>query len=109
MITVPAPLTAEYVGRVREVGDGMSFFEDQEEDWYANDCKGSPSDYYAGELAPWLDDFTDTSKPQEAIPVRARSKSKKRREQKKRAEARKKAEAQEKVNAHANPDQYHCD
>ena len=39
----------------------MSFYEDQEDDWFANDCKGVPSDYYAGELAPWQDNFTDTS------------------------------------------------
>jgi hypothetical protein len=41
----------------------MSFFEDQEDDWFANDCKGAPSDYYAGELAPWCDGFTNTSTP----------------------------------------------
>jgi len=41
--------------------EGMSFYEDQEDDWFANDCKGVPSDYYAGDLAPWQDNFTDTS------------------------------------------------
>ena len=68
----------------------MSFFEDQEDDWYANGCKGAPSDYYCGELAPWLDDFTDTSAPvsQQTAP-RKRSKSQKRRAQRRRAEARK--------------------
>lgn len=88
----------------------MSFFEDQYDDWMANDCKGAPSDYYAGELAPWLDDFTDTSEPKNsrALPVRVRSKSKKRREQKKRAEARKKAEAQENANAQDKANQHPC-
>jgi hypothetical protein len=70
----------------------MSFFEDQEDDWFANDCKGAPSDYYAGGLAPWLDDFTDTSakadKALAAVPKK-RSRSQKRRAQRRRAEARK--------------------
>lgn len=39
----------------------MSFFDDQMDDWLDNNCKGLPEDYYAGELAPWKDDFTDTS------------------------------------------------
>lgn len=71
----------------------MSFYEEQEEDWFANDCKGAPSDYYAGELAPWLDKFTDTSKPSKPVGTaqtpRTRSRSKKRREQRKRADLRK--------------------
>ena len=65
----------------------MSFYDDQEDDWFSNDCKGAPSDYYAGELAPWRDRFTDTSKGPAQTP-RTRSRSKKRREQRKRAEAR---------------------
>ena len=74
----------------------MSFFEDQEDDWYANGCKGAPSDYYAGELAPWCDHFTDTSLPAKGPTQtpRTRSKSKKRRDQRIRAEARKKATGQ---------------
>ena len=75
----------------------MSFFEDQEDDWFANGCKGAPSDYYAGELAPWLDDFTDTSagadKAAEVVPKK-RSRSQKRREQRRRAEARKRQAGQ---------------
>jgi len=75
----------------------MSFFEDQEDDWFANNCKGAPSDYYAGELAPWLDDFTHTSakadKTTGAIPKK-RSRSQKRREQRRRAEARKRQAGQ---------------
>jgi hypothetical protein len=32
----------------------VSFFDDQEDDWYANDCKGSPSDYDgAGGIGEW--------------------------------------------------------
>ena len=34
----------------------MSFFDDQMDDWFANDCKGSPDDYYCGEIGPWVDD-----------------------------------------------------
>jgi hypothetical protein len=79
--------------RFQDWGDGeaMSFFDDQEDDWFANDCKGAPSDYYAGELAPWLDDFTDTSAPirQGQVLPRKRSRSQKRRGQRRRAEARK--------------------
>lgn len=75
----------------------MSFFEDQEDDWFANNCKGAPSDYYAGELAPWLDDFTDTSavadKAAKVVPKK-RSRSQKRREQRRRAEARKRQAGQ---------------
>ena len=71
----------------------MSFFEDQEDDWFANDCKGAPSDYYAGELAPWLDHFTDTSaNVHRALPDKTRSKAQKRRAQRKRAEMRKKVQ-----------------
>ncbi len=70
----------------------MSFFEDQMDDWFANDCKGAPSDYYEGELAPWLDHFTDTSGQVHRRPSDPkRSKSRKRRETRRRAEARKKA------------------
>jgi phage/plasmid primase-like uncharacterized protein len=72
----------------------MSFFDDQEDDWFANDCKGSPDDYYAGELAPWRDGFTDTSAVASPAAPLKRSKSKKRREQRKRSEARKKAAKQ---------------
>jgi hypothetical protein len=32
----------------------MSYFDDQEESWFANDCKGSPSDYdAAGGIGEW--------------------------------------------------------
>ena len=65
------------------------------DDWFANDCKGAPSDYYAGELAPWMDKFTDTSaNVHRALPDPKRSASKKRRDQRKRAEMRKKQNAQ---------------
>jgi hypothetical protein len=75
----------------------MSFFDDQEDDWLANDCKGSPDDYYAGELAPWRDGFTDTiANVHRALPDPKRSASKKRRDRHKRAELRKKQESQEK-------------
>ena len=72
----------------------MSFFDDQMDDWLANGCKGAPSDYYCGELGPWMDGkFTDTSvKAYCGIPDKKRSRSQKRRDQRKRAEARKKAE-----------------
>ena len=33
----------------------MSFYDDQEDDWFANDCKGDPSDYYAGDIGPWVE------------------------------------------------------
>lgn len=72
----------------------MSFFDDQEDDWFANDCKGSPDDYYAGELAPWREKFTDASAVASPAALPKRSKSKKRQEQKKRSEARKKAAQQ---------------
>lgn len=31
----------------------MSYFDDQEECWYANDCKGSPSDYDPHDADSW--------------------------------------------------------
>lgn len=73
----------------------MSFFDDQEDDWFANDCKGAPDDYYAGELAPWRDGFTDTSKPSKgpAQTPPTRTKTQKRRAQLKRAKQRKAAMA----------------
>jgi hypothetical protein len=74
----------------------MSFYEDQEDDWLANNCKGAPSDYYAGELAPWLDNFTDTSTGPSQTP-RTRNRSKKRREQRKKAKERKAAMERERV------------
>lgn len=58
----------------------MSFSEDQEDDWFANDYKGASSDYYAGELSPWLDHFADTSaQVHRSLPDPKRSESKKRR------------------------------
>ncbi len=68
----------------------MSFFEDQEEDWYANDCKGSPDNYDgAGNYDPTIGTQPEHLKGLSQTPP-TRSKSKKRREQRKRAELRKK-------------------
>ena len=69
----------------------MSFFEDQEADWFANNCKGAPDDYdgCGGGLAPWKDHFTGEKPP------RKLSKSAKRRARKQRSEARKLAEKKE--------------
>jgi hypothetical protein len=68
----------------------MSFFDDQEDDWFANNCKGAPSDYYCGELGPWMDGkFTDTSKP-----PKIKTEAQKARKRRNRARRRAKANAQ---------------
>lgn len=69
----------------------MSFYEDQEEDWIANGCKGSPSDYYAGEIAPWADKshFNPGMSVMEIVAPGKPSKSARRNAQRKRARARK--------------------
>ena len=36
--------------------DGMSYYDDQEEAWFANDCKGSPSDYDPYDADSWPED-----------------------------------------------------
>jgi len=66
--------------------EGMSFYEDQEDDWFANDCKGVPSDYYAGDLAPWQDNFTDTS-AQPKVRTEAQKARKRRNRARRRAKA----------------------
>jgi hypothetical protein len=66
----------------------MSFFDDQMDDWLANDCKGAPSDYYCGGLGPWLDAFTDTS----AVP---KVKTEAQKARKKRNRARRRAKQQQ--------------
>lgn len=62
----------------------MSFFEDQEDDWLANNCKGDPANYDgAGNFVP--NDMGPAYRP-DSKPVK--SKSRKRREQRKRAHQR---------------------
>lgn len=74
----------------------MSFFEDQEDDWFANDCQGSPDNYDgAGNFVPH-----DMGAP--CIPHRQekkRSRTQKRRDQRRRAEARTIAAAKGKADA----------
>lgn len=63
----------------------MSYFEDQEDAWMANDCKGSPDEY---------DPYTDGSgyEPRGGTPSPKRTKSQKRNAQRKAAKLRKKNE-----------------
>jgi hypothetical protein len=62
----------------------MSFYEDQEEDWIANECKGSPSDYDgAGNYTVGFSNSTTPSKyPSKSAKRRAARLRKKAREMK---------------------------
>ena len=58
----------------------MSVYDDQEEDWFANDCKGSPSDYDGcGNIGEWSD-----LQDEAPVPVKVRTEAQKERKRRSR-------------------------
>lgn len=67
----------------------MSVFDDQMEDWFDNDCQGSPSDYDgAGNIGEWSDLQGDTPAP---VKVRTEAKKERKRRNRRRRIAKKHA------------------
>lgn len=76
----------------------MSFFEDQMDDWFENNCKGTPDMYDgAGGFGAWVDpeDIDGIDSPS-VNPAPRLTRTQKRRAQKKRADAHKSGEAKRK-------------
>lgn len=53
----------------------MSYYEDQEECWYANDCKGSPSDYDPHDADSWPEEKVKHTPPPNKVTTTAYGRS----------------------------------
>lgn len=80
----------------------MSFFDDQFDDWLDNDCKGDPSDYYNGEIGPWVDPEEFQARVAAANAPKPRTEAQKARKRRNRARRRMKQAATVKPEGRTN-------